>query len=300
MHYRAFNLHFIIPFDCPELIALDPSESTYDRVRVSFNPLPNHLNHKTNEGPAFEANENELLLKVKNVAKYLIRNGNEIIIDKAPATDDASLRLFLFGSACGALLFQRKLLPIHASAIKTDRGAVLFAGDSGAGKSTTLQQFLRSGYEKLSDDITAVYYDEKAQKVYAVPSFPQSKIWQETADLIKTDTKDLRRIRPEIQKFALPTHRYFCNEPTPVHAIYILTVSQDAEISLQAVKNLERFFVIKQHTYRALFQKNMPHHDRRFQLVSQLASQSKMMYVGRPKGSETVRELCETIEKDFL
>ena len=39
----------------------------------------------------------------------------------------------------GALLMQRKILPLHGSAIAIDGKAYAFVGDSGAGKSTLLQ-----------------------------------------------------------------------------------------------------------------------------------------------------------------
>ena len=56
----------------------------------------------------------------------------------------------------GALLMQRKILPLHGSAVAIDGKAYAIVGDSGAGKSTLASAFLNKGYQLLSDDVIAV------------------------------------------------------------------------------------------------------------------------------------------------
>ena len=75
-------------------------------------------------------------------------------LNTAEGSLGSDIRVFLLGSCLGALLHQRGVLALHASAIETDQGAVLFMGDSGMGKSTTLQAFIKRGYKMLADDIT--------------------------------------------------------------------------------------------------------------------------------------------------
>ena len=60
--------------------------------------------------------------------------------DPAPGRDlyESDVRVFLLGSCIGALLHQRGILVLHAGAIHTDKGAVLFTGPWGIGKSTLL------------------------------------------------------------------------------------------------------------------------------------------------------------------
>ncbi|MEG8053162.1 hypothetical protein QP185_07710 [Sphingomonas aerolata] len=53
---------------------------------------------------------------------------------------------YLLGTALGALLHQRALLPLHCNAIVHDGKAFLFCGDSGAGKSTLAAVFEARGY----------------------------------------------------------------------------------------------------------------------------------------------------------
>ena len=56
----------------------------------------------------------------------------------------------------GAILMQRKILPLHGSAIAIDGKAYAIVGDSGAGKSTLASAFLKRGYQLLSDDVITV------------------------------------------------------------------------------------------------------------------------------------------------
>ena len=99
-----------------------------------------------------------------------MRDGNQIVIDAAPDATDRNVRLFLLGSALGALLHQRGLLPLHANAIDLGGGAVAFSGHSGAGKSTIAAWFHDRGHRILADDVCVVGFDQSGRAlVHAVP-----------------------------------------------------------------------------------------------------------------------------------
>jgi len=302
MHYKAFNLHFEIPFECPELLPISVEESkALDRVAVRFDTVPEHLEHSLQQWPVFESNENEILLKINDAGNFLIRNGNEIVIEKKESVSEDILRLYLFGSAIGALLQQRGYLTLHASAIKTDRGAVLFAGDSGAGKSTTLQEFLRRGYKKLSDDTIALYYDEKRGEVFCLPSYPQSKIWQKTADLFDHDTSHLRQLHPDMDKYALSTKEHFYDHELPLYAIYILQVSDDVEeVLLEEVKGMDKFKAVNDNTYRNFYSYKLPYRQKHFRIAERVSRDYRVMRVKRNFEALSVDEVCEKIEIDLV
>jgi hypothetical protein len=296
-HYKAFHLHFETPFECPELLPIGKEEvETLERVVVRLGRVPEHLDHAVQQWQVFESNENEVLLKIEGVANFLIRNGNEIVIEKEDGCSEETLRLYLFGSAVGALLQQRGYLTLHASAIKTDKGAVLFAGDSGAGKSTTLQEFLRRGYQKLSDDTIALYYDETRGEVICLPSYPQSKIWQKTADLFDHDTTQLRQLHPEMDKYALSTREHFYDHVLPLHAIYLLQVSDEAEeVVLEEVRGMDKFKVVNDNTYRNIYSYKLPYRQEHFRIASHISQFHHVIHVMRPNDQLTLSELCNMI-----
>ena len=108
-----------------------------------------------NVRPNWESAPGLFLLEVDGVARYLVREGREIVVERA-GNDDGAVTAFLLGSVLAACLQQRGILTLHASAMATDDGAVLFAGHSGVGKSTLMAALTERGYAMLSDDVTGI------------------------------------------------------------------------------------------------------------------------------------------------
>ena len=97
-----------------------------------------------------------VLLQVACIGRFWVHDGTEIVL--APASDarEDDLRLIVWGTAFGALLHQRGLLGLHASAIMVPEGSVAFAGPSGVGKSTLATACWQQGYPILADDICVI------------------------------------------------------------------------------------------------------------------------------------------------
>src|SRR5262245_32146271 len=101
-HYRAFGLNVASCLACPELLAGDaPAEVTvrYGEARQPVDPIETETQYAARPG--------HLWLHVLNVAKFDVRGGNEITIERLGNVTDDELRLFLLGSAFAALLKQR-------------------------------------------------------------------------------------------------------------------------------------------------------------------------------------------------
>ncbi len=129
--------------------------------------------------PGLHADEDGLVLTVPEVARYRIREGREIIVELVPDVPARNVRLFLLGSAFGALLHQRGLLPLHANAIEIDGKAYAFMGQSGAGKSTLAAWFHDKGYPVIADDVCVVAFDQHG-RAWACPGLPRLRLWDET------------------------------------------------------------------------------------------------------------------------
>jgi hypothetical protein len=148
-YYTAFGLCFATEFPCPEL---SPGGGTPD-VLIRYGVVPVTLRAAKQTGIGYQAATGQLLLNIDGVARFLIQDGKEIIVERAAEGDDDSLRLFLLSSALGALLQQRGILTLHSSAIEVEGGCVGFLGSSGVGKSTLAAALLQRGYRLLTDDI---------------------------------------------------------------------------------------------------------------------------------------------------
>src|SRR5438128_1590171 len=101
--YTAYGLTLASEIACPEL----PVGAGQPEVRIHYRPVPAHLDQPKATGVLFEAAAGCFLLCVEGVGRFLVREGCEIAIDRAPHATDGEVRLLLLGYAFGALLHQR-------------------------------------------------------------------------------------------------------------------------------------------------------------------------------------------------
>ncbi len=86
------------------------------------------------------------LFTLETVGRYWVASGKTVVIEPVENAREADLRVFLLGTVFGVLCHQRRLLPLHASAVRMGMGAVVMAGDCGVGKSTLAAGLLQRGY----------------------------------------------------------------------------------------------------------------------------------------------------------
>jgi hypothetical protein len=73
-------------------------------VTIRFGAVPAHPQRVDDSGVLYQANADQFLLRLPKIAAYLVQNGDEIVIDRAPGATDDEVPLFLLGSCLGALL----------------------------------------------------------------------------------------------------------------------------------------------------------------------------------------------------
>jgi hypothetical protein len=110
----------------------------------------------------FEHSAARSLIKIGEVAEFEVSEGRRIRVWLAPGAARKDAEIFLLGPAWASLCHQRGLLPLHASAIRTNHGLVAFCGHSGAGKSTTAAVMVTSGYELVADDVLPISLHQDA------------------------------------------------------------------------------------------------------------------------------------------
>src|ERR1700722_19144035 len=129
-HYTAYGLALSTALEIPELHPATAAEVAPD-VTIELGPVPQTLEQSAFRGACFQAARGEFLLQLPGIARYLVRDGCQITIDRAAAAAaDDTVRVFLLSAVLGALLQQRGRLVLHGSAIATDRGVILFMGPS--------------------------------------------------------------------------------------------------------------------------------------------------------------------------
>ncbi|MGF1728819.1 hypothetical protein [Photobacterium kasasachensis] len=246
--YHCFGLNIASELECPELFSDTLTEEA--NVTIRFGQVPEKLSNYKAFGVRYFAKPGKLLLTIDDVAKYLIINGNEIIVDPAPKANEDSIRLFLLGSALGALLQQRGMLVLHGSVVDIGDRCVTFVGHSGMGKSTLATAFSQRGYKLLSDDLCAIKFDNNNQTAMVYPGYPQTKLWQDALEQLNHDPETLSRIRPEISKRKLPIHQVFSRQPKPLSHLFQLGSTDEKTVQCSHLSGADIIECLKTHSYR--------------------------------------------------
>ena len=249
--YQAFGL--IIASEIPIHELIPTSNNQKVDVLIEKADLYSILVNQFIEDDFYNIKPNQLLLHVPEVAIFSVENGNKITVSPFNESSEDEIRLYLLGSCMGALLMQRKILPLHGSAIEIDGKAYAILGDSGAGKSTLAKAFLNRGYKLLTDDVIAVTFSEN-QEPFVMPSYPQQKLWMESLNHFQLESNQFKPLMDRETKFAVPTAvTQFINETLPLAGIYELFKTDNEEISIAQVTTMDRFHTVFNQTFRNFF-----------------------------------------------
>jgi hypothetical protein len=245
----------------------------------------------------FQASANEFLLWVDGIARYYVKNGQSITVEPAGGTDD-EIRLFLLSSAFGALIHQRGMLPIHASAVTSGGKAYVFAGVSGAGKSTLAAGLLTHGFEFLADDVCVVTLQESG-RILLSPGYPQMKLWDDALSKLGKSSQSLRKIREHITKFALPVQQQFYNQQTTIQTIYILKPGQVQSISTKTLRGVDKFRTLNANIFRQFLVQGSTQRQQHFQQLYTLVSKIRLVQIERPADKFMLEELIQIVIDDI-
>lgn len=246
--YSVFGLMIRSSIPLPELLP-GAGEGTPD-VTIRIAPVSRPDAAK----PGINVDGDALLLIIPDVGRYRIVGGSSITVQPQPGVPDRNVRLFLLGSAFGALLHQRGLLPLHANAVEIDGNAVAFMGASGAGKSTLAAWFHDRGYRIIADDVCVVGYADGFP--LAQPGLPRLRLWAETLKFMARSTAEYERsyvgMVEEFDKFDVPIDRSAAaHKGVPLAALYLLSRAKD--FSIQQLHGIEATEVVFANTYRGAY-----------------------------------------------
>ena len=246
---------------------------------------------------------NQLMLYVPEVAIFCIENGNKITVSPFDENSEDEIRLYLLGTCMGAVLMQRKILPLHGSAIEIEGKAYAILGDSGAGKSTLAKAFLNRGYKLLTDDVIAVTFSDQ-QEPFVMPSYPQQKLWKESLTSFQLESNQFKPLIDRETKYAVPAVSQFLNEKLPFAGMYELVITENDAISITEITNLERFHTVFNQTFRNFFLPESGLMEWHFEISANLVSKVPIFKIERPSTIFTAYELTEiilsTIRKNVL
>ncbi|WP_186673044.1 HPr kinase/phosphorylase [Sporosarcina sp. BP05] len=291
--YRAFGLTILSEIPLPELPQLSGIGNVTDIVIEQSDLSTLWAKHSDFEED-FVVKRDWLMFHIPETAIYLIQDGHKIVVSPLNGSDEDQIRLFLLGTCMGAVLLQRKILPLHGSAIAIDGKAYAIVGDSGAGKSTLASAFLKRGYQLLSDDVIPVTLNH-ANVPIVTPAYPQQKLWLESLTHFGMESTDYQPLFVRDTKFAIPVESQFAAEPMPLAGIFELVKGDHQDITIQPIEKMERFYALYAHTYRNFFMQGSGLMEWHFDMSSKMMNKINIHQIRRPTTRFTANELVELI-----
>ncbi|MEM7004599.1 MAG: hypothetical protein AAF498_01870 [Pseudomonadota bacterium] len=246
--YFAFGLCICSDLELPECVSSPPGAGLTPDVEISLGPVPEALKGGRKVFSYMEVGSNQCLLSIPDTARYLIEGGNRIHIQLAPNAQDYAVRAYLLGSAIGTILHQRRLLPIHMSAVATPRGIVGFAGPSGGGKSTIAAALhVKEGSTILTDDLAIV--EPSGTNLRLLTGIRRLRLWLDAVAELNLEGRDKSRVVARANKFQFDmVETKSEHRELQLRALVLLNKGQ--RHSIERLTGVEAFSALRSAIYR--------------------------------------------------
>ncbi len=287
--YKLFSLNVSSCIHIPETIELP--ENTQADVNVTMGGI-----NLSEYVPQELLKEDFFIFAYKRQQIYLscpvgvfeMRDGNNITIMPKEGVSETEIRIFLLGSAMGAIQIQRGFTPIHGGAIVSDNKAVIITGVAGAGKSTMTSTLVSLGLPYLTDDVSSVNMHENKLSVY--PAYPQRKLIRDACLLLGYDPNNLAVADEKRDKFAIREKQTWHDTPAQIGKILKLVPNYDSdEVCVKEIVGMNKFKLVMQNLYRYhmhLIDNKFPPQD--VKNIANIAQSAEIYEVSVPRNSEKI------------
>lgn len=274
---------------------MNPAPYAEPDVFIRLAKVPAELEGAGYQDSILSVADGSLLLDIKGVARYLIRDGREIIIDICPNAEEGDVATFAFGSALGTLLYQRGILALHGSAVRTSKGAVIFSGEKGAGKSTLASALCVRGWEFMSDDVCAVHLENGTPVLY--PGLSRAKLANDSYSQIYGHSPEELPISPILKKYGASFA--VSPDPCPLYAICNLETAQGSP-GIELINGIDRLSALVRQVYRPLIHSLLEQPLERFKQYTLAASSALAYRVYRPSDFSQMNSFLAMLEDTLL
>jgi hypothetical protein len=294
--YRVSGLSVGSEIALPGLIALGIDCGTPE-VTIRPGAVPDSLENATTSGPTWQIEGRRFLLRIPGIARFLLSDGNDIQFELEPGADEADIPVFLLGTVFGILLHQRGQIVLHASAVRVDGKAILFCGNSGAGKSTMAAALALCGLPLVTDDVCAITIVDGVPM--AQPDGRQLKLWKHAIDQLELTSSRGPRVRNQLEKFYVQPGSAF-GEALPLGAIYALREARPPHRPGIVRPNVvDATLILQRYAYRPLIVERMGQKADYFRATAAIANAAGIFHLTRALDFEVMPGVITMLERHW-
>lgn len=281
-YYRLYGLTFASDLPFPQLITCD--DTTRWDVVIEQAKLSEEIQQQCNEKKYEFGQAYSWLSNI--TCQIQVYEGKRIIYALTGEGNPEWLRTYILGYGMSMLALQRDMLPIHCSVVADEKGAVLIAGESGAGKSTATTAFLKAGYTLMADDMAWA----DGEMVY--PAFPYQKLCRDVVEREGYDLDELIYIDEQKDKFLARYRGEFSTEAKPMKGFILLYLTPEEQVTVRELTGFDRLHVYVGNLFlRKLMTKEQKYEPHIGQIGLKMASKVPLLCIGRPAGKDTAAEV---------
>lgn len=264
--------------------------------------VPGVIADPTFSNPAFTASSSELLMQISGVASYYIQGGSLVIVEPAAGASELDIRGYLLGTAFAILCHQRRLLPLHACAVRMGGGTVAFLGDSGAGKSTLAAFLVERGFPLVADDVCLLDPDA-APSARVIPVAPWLKLWRTSLDALGRGEDGLSRTFNDEEKFRVPVGGVDQAEEKRLALTALVILKRDAPSGslpqLASVRAAQSVVESMRFTYQQYLLEWLGLQEDHFRRTSMAIAGAKVFVFDRPWGFDEFENVLDVLTGQF-
>lgn len=278
------------------LLVGDLAESD-EVVTISQGSVPTTLTSPVTLMKDVQYDGKAVLLTVPAVARYLVREGSEILVDAVPSAEENDIHAYLLGSAFGILCHQRGIVPLHSAAIDVKGGCVAFIGPSGAGKSTLVAALAARGHQIIADDVGFLRRDNH-RMVMLWPGIGRIRLWHDALAALGCNgpavEREARGHNKYIMPIRLPLNPFM---PRRLRRIYYLSSAPpDNQTSIVQVQGAAAVEVLMLNVYRASIADCIGCKPIVFGVCASMANQLPVFQFSRPLCFEVLHQGIDILE----
>jgi hypothetical protein len=295
--YQVSGLSVASEIVLPGLIA--GAAERAPQVTIRQGAVPDTLAAATASGPTWQVAGQQFLLRIPDIARFLLSEGREILFTPESDETAADIPIFLLGTVFGILLHQREQIVLHASAVRVNGKAVLFCGSSGAGKSTLAAALAQRGYPLVTDDFCTLGLGGAATPL-VYPDGRQLKLWAQAIDRLDLAQQRGERVRASLEKFYVEPSEVF-TEPLPLGAVYVLREARPPhKPGIERPNVVDAALLLRRNAYRPLLVRRLGQRANYFHAATAIANVAGIFYLTRALDFAKMRDVIVSLEQHWL